>query len=202
MAFVHVSLTVNWCAHIARRKRTHGAKRSINLLQKDTKYIFHPVVVLWSVDLLSDHWSKSKILSTGVRYEGISYSPQKHISQLSDYREWENDRYFLAHKQHYRWYLLLKPMSGRLGLPGNAIESTAATTIAANGGLWTLGFKDGYFLAHKQHSRWYLLLRMMDTSWHITTLWLIFGHIAEYSTICVIIYTCTFKFTQILDRAQ
>ena len=90
---MHVSLTVNWCAHIARRKRTHGAKRSINLLQKDTKYIFRPVSVLWSVDLLSDHWSKSKILSTGVRYEGISYSPQKRISQLSDYREWENVQY-------------------------------------------------------------------------------------------------------------
>ena len=87
---MHVSVTVNWCAHIARRKRTHGAKRSINLLQKDTKYIFRLVVVLWSVDLLSDHWSKSKILSTGVGYEGIFYSPQKRISQLSDYREWEN----------------------------------------------------------------------------------------------------------------
>ena len=90
---MHVSVTVNWCAHIARRKRTHGAKRSINLLHKDTKYIFRLVVVLWSVDLLSDHWSKSKILSTGVRYEGMSYSPQKRISQLSDYREWENQEY-------------------------------------------------------------------------------------------------------------
>ena len=88
-----MSVTVNWCAHIARRKRTHGAKRSINLLQKDMKYIFRLVVVLWSVDLLSDHWSKSKILSTDVRYEGIFYSPQKRISQLSDYREWENVLY-------------------------------------------------------------------------------------------------------------
>ena len=91
---MHVSVTVNWCAHTAPRKRTHGAKRSINLLQKDTKYIFRLVVVLWSVDLLSDRWSKSKILSTGVGYEGIFYSPQKRISQLSDYREWENIEYW------------------------------------------------------------------------------------------------------------
>ena len=32
-------------------------------------------------------------------------------------------------------------MFGRPGLPGNAVESTAATTVVANGGLWTLGFK-------------------------------------------------------------
>ena len=90
---MHVSVTVNWCAHTARRKRTHGAKRSINLLQKDTKYIFLLVVVLWSVDLLSDHCRKSKILSTGVRYEGIFYSPKKRIPQLSYCREWENVNY-------------------------------------------------------------------------------------------------------------
>ena len=37
--------------------------------------------------------------------------------------------------------VLLNPVVGRPGLPGNAIESTAATTVVANGGLWTLGFK-------------------------------------------------------------
>ena len=36
---------------------------------------------------------------------------------------------------------LIKPVGGRPGLPGNAIESIAATTTAANSGLWTLGFK-------------------------------------------------------------
>ena len=35
----------------------------------------------------------------------------------------------------------LNPMVGRPGLPGHAVESSAATTVAANGGLWTLGFK-------------------------------------------------------------
>ena len=33
----------------------------------------------------------------------------------------------------------LKPMGGRPGLPGNAIKSAAATTVTANGGLWTWG---------------------------------------------------------------
>ena len=35
----------------------------------------------------------------------------------------------------------LKPVGGRLGLPGNAVESATAATVAANSGLWTLGFK-------------------------------------------------------------
>ena len=30
---------------------------------------------------------------------------------------------------------------GRPALPGNDVESAAATTIVANGGMWTLGFK-------------------------------------------------------------
>ena len=34
--------------------------------------------------------SKSKILSTGVGYEGIFYSPKKRIPQLSSCREREN----------------------------------------------------------------------------------------------------------------
>ena len=38
------------------------------------------------------------------------------------------------------YVLYLKPMGGGPGLPGNAIENAAATTVAANGGLWTLGF--------------------------------------------------------------
>ena len=59
---VHVEVTVNWCANIAQRKRTHGAKRSINLLKKDTKNIFRLVVVLQSVDLLSDYLSSRRIL--------------------------------------------------------------------------------------------------------------------------------------------
>ena len=33
----------------------------------------------------------------------------------------------------------LNPMAGRPCLPGNAKESTAAATLAANSGLWTLG---------------------------------------------------------------
>ena len=41
-------------------------------------------------------------MSTGVRYSLISYSPQKHISQLSDYREWENLLHlFLYSKTRY-----------------------------------------------------------------------------------------------------
>ena len=32
-------------------------------------------------------------MSTGVRDEGISYSPQKRIPQLSDYRKWKNVQY-------------------------------------------------------------------------------------------------------------
>ena len=32
-------------------------------------------------------------------------------------------------------------MAGRPGLPGNAKESAAAATLAANSELWTLGFK-------------------------------------------------------------
>ena len=35
-------------------------------------------------------------------------------------------------------------MVDRPGLPGNAIESTTVATVAANGGLWTLGFKTCY----------------------------------------------------------
>ena len=42
LVYVHVEVTVNWCADIARQKRTHGAKRSINLLKKDMKNIFPP----------------------------------------------------------------------------------------------------------------------------------------------------------------
>ena len=36
--------------------------------------------------------------------------------------------------------LTLNPMAGRPGLPGNAKESAAAAKLAANSGLWTLGF--------------------------------------------------------------
>ena len=32
-------------------------------------------------------------------------------------------------------------MVGRPGLPGNAVQSAAATTVVVKGGLWTLGFK-------------------------------------------------------------
>ena len=36
---------------------------------------------------------------------------------------------------------MLNPMAGRPGLPGNDEESTAAAKLAANSGLWTLGFR-------------------------------------------------------------
>ena len=36
---------------------------------------------------------------------------------------------------------LLKPMGGRPGLPGIAVDSAAAATVAANGGVSTWGFK-------------------------------------------------------------
>ena len=41
----------------------------------------------------------------------------------------------------FKFKFVLNPMVGKPSLPGNAVESTAATTVIANGGLWTLGFK-------------------------------------------------------------
>ena len=38
-------MNVNWHADIGRRERTHGAKRSINLLKKHMKNILRLVVV-------------------------------------------------------------------------------------------------------------------------------------------------------------
>ena len=38
-------------------------------------------------------------------------------------------------------FIGLNTMAGRSGLPGVKCIGAAAATIAANGGLWTLGFK-------------------------------------------------------------
>ena len=44
---------------------------------------------------------------------------------------------YIASEQEY----FLNPMVCRPGLPGSAVESTAATTVVAKGRLWTLEFK-------------------------------------------------------------
>ena len=50
-------------------------------------------------------------------------------------------------------------MVGRSGLPGNAVENAAATTVVvAYGGLWTLGFKSTHTYSMKQ------MLRKLEAS--------------------------------------
>ena len=46
---------------------------------------------------------------------------------------------------------VLKPIGGRQGLPGNAKENAATTTVAANGGLWTWGFKSKFVHIYLQN---------------------------------------------------
>ena len=49
-------------------------------------------------------------------------------------------------------------MVGRSGLPGNAVENAAATTVVTYGGLWTLGFKSTHTYSMKQ------MLRKLEAS--------------------------------------